>query len=106
MPDPTEIRLAAERTALSWRRTCLGTVAVALLLLRAVLEAGWDTAALVPGLAGLVLLAVAALGYRRNLCLHRGGRTPGARTVLGTALAVVFAVVITTIFTVFTPGAG
>ncbi|MGI5217235.1 DUF202 domain-containing protein [Nocardia sp. CA-290969] len=106
MPDPTEVRLAAERTALSWRRTCLGTVAVALLLLRAVLEAGWDTTALAPGVAGLVLLFVAALGYRRNLRLHRGARSSGSMTLRWTTVAVVLAVSITTGFVVFTPGAG
>lgn len=105
-PDPTEIRLAAERTALSWRRTCLGAVAVALLLLRAVLETGWDAAALAPGLAGLVLLVVAALGYRRNLRLHRGARSSGSMTVRWTTAAVILAVSIAIGFTLCTPGAG
>ncbi|MFD4401979.1 DUF202 domain-containing protein [Nocardia sp. NPDC058499] len=103
MPDSTEIRLAAERTALSWRRTCLGTVAVALLLLRAVLQAGWDTAALAPGIAGLVLLVVAGLGYRRNLRLHRGAGGTGSTTIRWTTAAVVVAAVVTVGFTLTTP---
>ena len=106
MPDSTEIRLAAERTALSWRRTCLGTVAVALLLLRAVLQAGWDPAALAPGIAGLVLLVVAGLGYRRNLRLHRGAGGSGATTIRWTTVALAVVVAVTVGFTLFTPGAG
>lgn len=106
MPDSTEIRLAAERTALSWRRTCLGTVAVALLLLRAVLQAGWDTAALAPGIAGLVLLVVAGLGYRRNLRLHRGAGGSGSTTILWTTVAVVVAATVTIGFALATPVAG
>ncbi|MFI5718310.1 DUF202 domain-containing protein [Nocardia sp. NPDC051750] len=103
MPDPTEIRLAAERTALSWRRTCLGAVAVALLLLRAVLEAGWEAAALAPGIAGLVLLVVAALGYRRNLRLHHGAGGSGAATVRWATVAVVLTAVVTLGFVLATP---
>lgn len=106
MPDSTEIRLAAERTALSWRRTCLGTVAVALILLQAVLQAGWDTSALAPGIAGVVLLIVAGLGYRRNLRLHRGAGGSGSTTIGWTTVAVVVAVVVTVGFTLATPVGG
>lgn len=91
MADTTEMRLAAERTALSWRRTCLGCVAVALLMLRAVLEAGWEPAALAPGVSCLVLLTVAGVGYRRNLAL-RGARAGSAG---GTIRWVTVAVVLT-----------
>ncbi len=106
MPDSTEIRLAAERTALSWRRTCLGTVAVALLLLRAVLQAGWDTAALAPGIAGRVLLVVAGVGYRRKLRLHRGAVGSGSTTILWTTVAVVVAATVAVGFALAAPVAG
>ncbi|MBF6348897.1 DUF202 domain-containing protein [Nocardia flavorosea] len=106
MPDPTEIRLAAERTALSWRRTCLGTVAVALLMLRAVLQAGWDASALAPGIAGLILLVVAGTGYRRNLQLHHGAGGSGSMTIRWTTVAVVVAVAVTVGFALATPAAG
>ncbi|MEU1982431.1 DUF202 domain-containing protein [Nocardia sp. NPDC019395] len=105
VPDPTEIRLAAERTALSWRRTCLGAVAVALLLLRSVLEAGWEAATLTPGIAGLVLLVVAGLGYRRNLRLHHGAGGTGSATVRWVTVAVVVTAAITLGFVVATPAA-
>lgn len=88
MTTTTEIRLAAERTALSWRRTCLGCVAVALLLLRTVFEEGWDPAALLPGTACLVLLTVAALGYRRNRRLHLGAAGSAVPTIRSVAVAV------------------
>ncbi|WP_327150423.1 DUF202 domain-containing protein [Nocardia sp. NBC_01329] len=88
MTNSIEIRLAAERTALSWRRTCLGCVAVALLLLRTVFEEGWDPAALLPGVACLVLLFVAASGYRRNRRLHLGAAGSAVVTIRSVAAAV------------------
>lgn len=104
MTDSTEIRLAAERTALSWRRTCLGCVAVDLLLLRTVLEQGWDSAALAPGSACLVLLAVAALGYRRNRLLHLGAAGSGVATVRSAAAAVTVAALIVAGYVAVHPG--
>ena len=106
MPDPVEIRSAAERTALSWRRTCLGAVVVALLMLRLVLQDGWETAALVPGIAGLVLLVVAGLGYRRNLRLHRGAGGSGADTIRWTTVAVVVSAALAIGFTLATATTG
>ncbi|GGK96333.1 DUF202 domain-containing protein [Nocardia jinanensis] len=104
MTNSTEIRLAAERTALSWRRTCLGCVAVALLLLRAVFEAGWDPAALLPGTACLVLLIVAALGYRRNRHLHLGAAGSAVATIWSVAAAVTVAALVIAGYVVTHPG--
>ncbi|WP_328397602.1 GatB/YqeY domain-containing protein [Nocardia sp. NBC_00416] len=104
MTDTTEMRLAAERTALSWRRTCLGCVAIALLLLRTVMEEGWDAAALIPGVACLVLLTVAALGYRRNLLLHRGAVGSATTTIRCVTAAVVLTALVTTGYVVARPG--
>lgn len=98
------MRLAAERTALSWRRTCLGCVAIALLLLRTVMEEGWDAAALIPGVACLVLLTVAALGYRRNLLLHRGAVGSATTTIRCVTAAVVLTALVTTGYVVARPG--
>lgn len=104
MTDSTEMRLAAERTALSWRRTCLGAVAVALLMLRVVLEAGWDPAALAPGISCLVLLTVTAVGYRRNLALRRARAGSAGRTISWVAVAVAFAALIDAGFALTFPG--
>ncbi|MGW1740824.1 DUF202 domain-containing protein [Nocardia sp. NPDC001965] len=104
MTNPTEIRLAAERTALSWRRTCLGCVAVAILLLRAVFEEGWDPAALLPGIACLVLLTIAALGYRRNRRLHLGAAGSAVPTIRSVAVAVAIAVLVVAGYVVVHPG--
>lgn len=104
MTDPTEMRLAAERTALSWRRTCLGSVAVALLMLRAVLEAGWEPAALIPGVSCLVLLTVAAVGYRRNLALRRARTGSAGRTIYWVTVAVVLAALVDAGFALSFPG--
>ncbi|MGW5383068.1 DUF202 domain-containing protein [Nocardia sp. NPDC003963] len=100
----TEIRLAAERTALSWRRTCLGCVAVALLLLRTVFEEGWNPAALLPGIACLVLLTVAALGYRRNRRLHLGADDSAVATIFSAVVAVTIAALVITGYVVVHPG--
>ncbi|MET8800968.1 DUF202 domain-containing protein [Nocardia sp. NPDC004568] len=90
MTDSTELRLAAERTALSWRRTCLACLIVDLLLLRLVVAEKWDPAALLPGIASLVLLSVAALGYRRSrrLRLDAGGSATGTLGAVAIAVTV------------------
>lgn len=106
MTESTEIRLAAERTALSWRRTCLGCVIVDLLLLRLVVEEGWDPAALLPGTACLVLLSVAALGYRRSrrLRLRLGAAGSAAVTIGSVTVAMMVAALVIVGYAVVHPG--
>lgn len=103
MSDLTETRLAAERTALSWRRTCLGCLLVALLLLRLVLTEGWDPVALLPGIACLVLLSVAALGYRRSRRLRLGATGSAAATIASVAVATVVAALVVSGYAVVHP---
>jgi hypothetical protein len=58
---------ALERTALAWERTAVSLGAVGLLLLK-VVDGGWATQAagiLLVAIAGLVVLAVVPMGYRR-----------------------------------------
>ncbi|MEV3962362.1 DUF202 domain-containing protein [Nocardia sp. NPDC050193] len=104
MTEPTETQLAAERTALSWRRTCLGCLIVDLLLLRLVVEAGWDPAALLPGIACLVLLTVAALGYRRNRRLLFGAAGSAAGTIGSVTVAMTVAALVLVGYSVVHPG--
>ena len=99
----TEVRLAAERTALSWRRTGLGAVAVALLLVQMVLAAGWDRSALAPGAACLFLLAVAAIGYRRNRRLRTVAALPRPSGLGWVSLAVIATAVVTAGFVLTAP---
>ncbi|MGW6336313.1 DUF202 domain-containing protein [Nocardia rhamnosiphila] len=104
MTESTETRLAAERTALSWRRTCLGCLVVDLLLLRLVLEEGWDPAALLPGIACLVLLSVAALGYRRSRRLRLGAAGAAAATIGSVTVAMAVAALVIIGYAVVHPG--
>lgn len=104
MTESTEIRLAAERTALSWRRTCLGCLVVDLLLLRLVLEEGWDPAALLPGSACLVLLSVAALGYRRSRRLRLGAAGAAVATIGSVTLAMAVVALVMVGYAVVHPG--
>lgn len=104
MTESTETQLAAERTALSWRRTCLGCLIVALLLLRLVVEQGWDPAAVLPGIACLVLLTVAALGYRRNRRLRLGAAGSAAATIGSVTVAMTVAALVIVGYAVVHPG--
>ncbi|MGW0005038.1 DUF202 domain-containing protein [Nocardia grenadensis] len=104
MTEPSEVGLAAERTALSWRRTCLGCLIVDLLLLRLVVEEGWDPAALLPGTAGLVLLSVAALGYRRSRRLRLGAAGSAAATIGSVTVAMMVAALVIVGYALVHPG--
>ncbi|MEV0106140.1 DUF202 domain-containing protein [Nocardia sp. NPDC050799] len=104
MTESTETRLAAERTALSWRRTCLGCLVVDLLLLRLVLEEGWDPAALLPGIACLVLLSVAALGYRRSRRLRVGPAGAASATIGSVTLAMAVVALVIVGYVMVHPG--
>jgi len=82
-----DIGAQAERTALAWQRTAIGTMAVAALVLR------WDATEHLPVWPGIVL-AIAAGGtvlsfaparYRRMLRAIRDGNTPVSRGMVPAA---------------------
>ena len=83
--------LQAERTGLAWRRTMLGLVAFALVIMRLLPTLG--AAGLAVGGATVTLSGVLwALGERRFRQLRRAlpeaGRLPGGRLLLALALTV------------------
>ncbi|MFI6867130.1 DUF202 domain-containing protein [Nocardia sp. NPDC050406] len=68
--QPSEQGLAAERTALSWRRTAMAAMANAVLFLHAAADSGWRPADLAPLAAVVVLSAVVVIAVRRGRILH------------------------------------
>ncbi|MBA4856892.1 DUF202 domain-containing protein [Nocardia farcinica] len=88
--NPPDTGLAAERTALAWRRTALAaTVVVALLAEHAIGDGG---AGLLPLAAGVVPLAVVAIvaNRRARLLRHAGPERvrPARVTVAAATLAI------------------
>jgi uncharacterized membrane protein YidH (DUF202 family) len=81
--------LAAERTALAWRRTAIAAMVVAVLLLDHAVTSGLRAAAVAPIGAAVTLTAVAGMCYLRNRSLHEGRFGHGKRAVAATAAAVV-----------------
>ncbi|MGK8500546.1 DUF202 domain-containing protein [Nocardia asiatica] len=81
--------LAAERTALAWRRTAAAAMVVGTLLLHQALESGWRTAAVAPIGAAIAMAALAGACYLRNRGLRRGRFPHGGRIVAATSAAVV-----------------
>ncbi|MFC4126566.1 DUF202 domain-containing protein [Nocardia rhizosphaerae] len=85
MTAPT---LAAERTALAWRRTALGAAACALLFVHAVTLDDWPTLAL-PLTAAAIALLLSVIGWARGRALHHGRVSTGRVLVPLTTCAVV-----------------
>ena len=88
MSAPT---LAAERTALAWRRTALGAAACPLLFPDQGLREGWNPLAVVSLCAAVTALLLAALGWWRGHQLRHGrfGRHHGTTAVALTTSAMV-----------------
>ncbi|WP_157355751.1 DUF202 domain-containing protein [Nocardia terrae] len=64
--------LAAERTALAWRRTAASCAALAALLTRSAVVADHAPAAGSAAVAAALMLLVSILGWHRNRLLRRG----------------------------------
>ncbi|MCC2315191.1 DUF202 domain-containing protein [Cellulomonas xiejunii] len=82
MTAPAHPSLAAERTALAWRRTALGLVAGSVAAGRLLVEI-WGVAAWSVTLAGTVLAAVVLRAARRRRHDLHGRQTPGAAPHVG-----------------------
>ncbi|MEV6429608.1 DUF202 domain-containing protein [Nocardia sp. NPDC051463] len=80
--------LAAERTALAWRRTAIAAMVIAALFLNHAATSGWRSAAIAPIGAAVTLAALAGICYLRNRSLHEGRFRDGARVIATTMMAV------------------
>ncbi|WP_431969475.1 DUF202 domain-containing protein [Nocardia sp. bgisy134] len=83
--------LAAERTALAWRRTAISAMVVAALCIDHVVSSGWRAAAIAPAVAALTMIAVAVAGYLRSRWLRHGHRGRPDGVIAATTLAILFA---------------
>ncbi|MFI6999550.1 DUF202 domain-containing protein [Nocardia sp. NPDC050175] len=83
--------LAAERTALAWRRTAVAAMITSALFLNHAMTSGWRPALIAPIGAAIVMAALAGLSYLRNRSLHEGRYGHGS-WVVATATVVVVAV--------------
>ncbi|MBL1079074.1 DUF202 domain-containing protein [Nocardia sp. 2] len=85
-----EAGLAAERTALSWRRTCVAAMANAVLLVHLAYTTEWLPVAVLALTAVVSLGVLTLVGVRRSHVLHshrRGDWADGHRAVTTVAVA-------------------
>ncbi|WP_280235395.1 DUF202 domain-containing protein [Nocardia cyriacigeorgica] len=73
--------LAAERTALAWRRTALAATVLTMLFLDAAVADGWRPTSLAPLVAALASAALVAVGALRSHGLRHGRYQHGERAV-------------------------
>ncbi|KAA8885219.1 DUF202 domain-containing protein [Nocardia colli] len=83
--------LAAERTALAWRRTAVASMITGALFLNHAVTSGWRPALIAPIGAAIAMAALAGLSYLRNRSLREGRHGHGG-FVVGAAAVVVVAV--------------
>ncbi|MEV6065691.1 DUF202 domain-containing protein [Nocardia sp. NPDC052001] len=86
-----EAGLAAERTALAWRRTAIASMANAVLFLKAAFSSDWRPVTVAAFLATIALLVVTAVCVRRGQVLHshrKGAWDRGDRGIAAVAVAV------------------
>ncbi|WP_327144813.1 DUF202 domain-containing protein [Nocardia sp. NBC_01327] len=86
-----EAGLAAERTALAWRRTAISSMANAVLFLKAAYSSDWPPVSVAAFMATIALLVVTAVCVQRGRVLHshrRGAWSRGSRGITAVAVAV------------------
>ncbi|WP_107658371.1 DUF202 domain-containing protein [Nocardia suismassiliense] len=81
--------LAAERTALAWRRTAVAAMITGALFLNHAVTSGWRPAMIAPIGAAIAMAALAGLSFLRNRSLHQGNYGYGRNVVAATTVAVV-----------------
>ncbi|MEV6554781.1 DUF202 domain-containing protein [Nocardia sp. NPDC051756] len=86
--------LAAERTALAWRRTAVASMITGALFLNHAVTSGWRPALIAPIGAAIAMAALAGLSYLRNRSLHEGRHSHGGWVVAAATAAVVSVAVI------------
>ncbi|MEV6323611.1 DUF202 domain-containing protein [Nocardia sp. NPDC051787] len=86
--------LAAERTALAWRRTAVASMVVGTLFLHDALDSGWRPAAIALIAAAFAMVALAVACYLRNRSLRQGRYTHGHRIVAASAVAIAVVAVV------------
>ncbi|NEW39229.1 DUF202 domain-containing protein [Nocardia cyriacigeorgica] len=91
----TAAGLAAERTALAWRRTALAATVVTMLFLNAAVSDGWRLTALAPLAAALATAILAVVGTMRSHGLRHGRYRHGARAVRFALVSIVMAALVT-----------
>ncbi|UFS96570.1 DUF202 domain-containing protein [Nocardia huaxiensis] len=86
-----EAGLAAERTALAWRRTAIGAIANSVLLMHLAFTTAWLPVTALSLTAVALLIVVSVIGVRRSHILHshrRGDWADGHRAITTIAVAV------------------
>ncbi|WP_157121296.1 DUF202 domain-containing protein [Nocardia miyunensis] len=86
--------MARERTALSWRRTAIASMATAALFVNHAVVSGWRHSVAAPLAAAVMLVVLAAMSYQRSRALHRGelGRSRIEVALTATVVVLVCAV--------------
>ncbi|WP_330182323.1 DUF202 domain-containing protein [Nocardia sp. NBC_01503] len=98
-----EAGLAAERTALAWRRTAIAAMANAVLFLKAGFDSDWPAVTVAEFFACIALLVVTVVCVRRGRVLHshrKGDWNNGARGIRAVTVSIVAVALVAMVLTV------